>query len=183
MPLTGDLLGGLMPLSCDQEDVARQSPLHRALDGSAQPLVNGDYYAYVLISESTSSAPPDSALARKAKGRVRISGLGSAGAAGLDTPDVEFVPAELTMSAPGDTARIEVRPHSGGAEIDLLSFFASVDTTFFTVVDQDTSLPGIQPFKLNPTLSGIVLRDTLLVGVDSLNAGKYLLDLVSSLTI
>lgn len=156
----------------------RPARMTRALDGSAQPLTNGDYYAYVLIAESASAAPPDSALARRASGRVRISGLGPAGAAGLDTPDVEFVPAELTMSAPIDTARIEVRPHSGGAQVDLLSFFASVDTTFFTVVDQDASLPGIQPFKLNPQLSGIVLRDTLLVGVDSLNAGKYLLDLV-----
>ncbi|MFT5374101.1 MAG: hypothetical protein ACI906_000917 [Candidatus Latescibacterota bacterium] len=156
----------------------RPSRLSKARDGAVTPIVDGDYYAYIIVDEGAGSTPADSALAKRAPGRVRISGLGSSGAAGLETSVVEFVPSVLTLTTPRDTALIEIRPHSGGQSVDLLAFFASVDTTFFSVVDQDTSKGGIQPFKLNSALSGIALRDTLLVGADSVTAGKYLLDLV-----
>jgi len=156
----------------------RPSRLSANREGVAAPIVDGDYYAYVIVDEEAGSTPADSALAKRAPGLVRISGLGTSGASGLETSVVEFLPSVLTLSVPSDTALVEVRPHSGGQSIDLLAFFASVDTAFFSVVDQDTSKGGIQPFKLNPALTGIALRDTLLVGADSTTAGKFLLDLV-----
>ena len=155
----------------------RPARLTRSLDGQSTPLVNGEYHAYVIIADSDAEVPPDTALVRRVEGLIRIVGL-EAGAVGLETAVVEMVPAKLSMSVPGDTATVALRPHSGGAEIDLLSFFASVDTSFFSVVDQDRNQPGIQPFRINPLLTGLVLRDTLLVGADSLNVGNYLLDLI-----
>lgn len=156
----------------------RPSRLTKTRTGTAAPIADGDYFAYVVVSESAGATPADSALARRAPGRLRIGGLGAGGAAGLESAVVELLPAALTMGVPRDTALVEVRPNSGGKSVDLLAFFASVDTTFFSIVDQDTSKGGIQPFKLNSALSGIVLRDTLSAGADSLTAGKYLLDLV-----
>ena len=175
--------GSLATASILREDTAasfavRPARLTRSLDGGATPLTNGDYHAYVLIADADAAVPPDTALARRVEGRIRIEGLEDAGAIGLETAVVEMVPGQLSLSVPGDTATVALRPHSGGTEIDLLSFFASVDSSFFSVVDQDPSQPGIQPFRMNSLLNGLVLRDTLLVGVDSLNAGKYLLDLV-----
>ena len=175
--------GSLATASILREDTAasfavRPARLTRSLDGGATPLTNGDYHAYVLIADADAAVPPDTALARRVEGRIRIEGLEDAGAVGLETAVVEMVPGQLSLSVPGDTATVALRPHSGGTEIDLLSFFASVDSSFFSVVDQDLSQPGIQPFRMNSLLNGLVLRDTLLVGVDSLNAGKYLLDLV-----
>ena len=156
----------------------RPSRLTKTRAGSAAPITDGDYYVYVVISEGAGSTLADSALARRAPGRLRISGLGTGGAAGLESAVVELLPAALTLSVPSDTALVAVRPNSSGKSVDLLAFFASVDTAFFSVVDQDTSKGGIQPFKLNSALSGIVLRDTLTVGADSVTAGKYLLDFV-----
>ncbi len=156
----------------------RPARLTKTRAGSAVPIADGDYYVYVIVDEGAGSTPADSALARRAPGRVRIGGLGASGASGLAGSAVELLPAALTMSSPKDTALVEVRPRSSGQSVDLLAFFASVDTAFFSVVDQDTSKSGIQPFKLNSALGGIVLRDTLSAGADSLTAGKYLLDLV-----
>ncbi len=175
--------GSLLAATAISEDSTsafsvRPSRLQKTRDALATPIADGDYYIYVVIDEKGGATPADSSLAQRAPGLVRISGLGSAGAGGLAVPVIEMLPAELTLGAFGDTALVELRPHSGGTGIDLLSFFASVDTAFFSVVDQDTSSEGIQPFKLNPILNGIALRDTLLVGADSLTAGKWLLDLV-----
>lgn len=160
------------------EFAVRPARLTHALDGAQKALSNGEYYAYVLIAGADSEAIPDGALARRATGRVRIVGLEETGAVGLEAPALEMVPGDLTLSVPADTATIALRPHSGGVDVDLLSFFASVDSSFFRIVDQDTAQEGIQPFRINPLLSGLVLRDTLLVGTDSLSAGKYLLDLI-----
>ena len=56
--------------------------------------------------------------------------------------------------------------------------FLSLDTLFFSLVDQNTTLSGVQPFALSSGANGLTLTDTLTAGADSTTAGKWLLDLV-----
>ena len=176
--IDGSLAKGT-PLSEDliDEFAVRPSRLIADLEGAQVPMVNGDYVVYLVIDSGETQTPAGSSLAIQVPGSVRISNLGEGGAEGLSSPSLELLPADLAVTVPGDTTLIELRPHSGGMLVDLVTFFASVDTAFFEVVDQD-SAPGIQPFKLDSTLTGVTLRDTLLVGADSLSAGRWLLDLI-----
>ena len=155
----------------------RPAQLTADLTGASSPIVDGNYALYLIIDAGGSNPPADSSLAVQVPGAVQISGLPPGGAEGLGAPAMEILPANLTLAIHGDTTLFELRPHSNGHSVDLVSFFANVDTAFFNVVDQDTAA-GIQPFKLDSTLTGIALRDTLVVGADSLSAGKWLLDLI-----
>ena len=159
------------------EHSVRSALLINDLTGAASPIVDGKYAVYLIIDTQATNPPADASLAVRVPGVVQISGLPGSGAAGLVSPAIEVLPADLTLEVQGDTTLLELRPHSNGEAVDLLAFFARVDTAFFSVVDQDTA-SGVQPFKLDSTLTGIALRDTLLVGADSLSAGKWLLDLI-----
>lgn len=159
------------------EHSVRSALLINDLTGAASPIVDGQYAVYLIIDTQATNPPADASLAVRVPGVVQISGLPASGAAGLVSPAIEVLPADLTLEVQGDTTLLELRPHSNGEAVDLLAFFARVDTAFFSVVDQDTA-SGVQPFKLDSSLAGIALRDTLLVGADSLSAGKWLLDLI-----
>ena len=174
----GSLASG-SPLSEDSvgEYAVRPGLMTTDRMGAASPMVDGKYAIYLIIDSAATNPPADSSLALQVPGSVNISGLPTGGATGLAGPTMQMLPGNLTLTVQGDTTLLELRPHSNGQSVDLITFFANVDTTFFNVVDQD-SATGVQPFKLDSTLTGIALRDTLLVGADSLSAGKWLLDLI-----
>ena len=155
----------------------RPAQLVRDRTGAEQRLFDGGYALYLVIDPGAANPPTDSSLAVAVPGEIEISGLPGSGAGGLQAPAMELLPAEVSVTVPGDTTLFELRPHSNGQNVDLVAFFASVDTTFFDVVDQDTAA-GVQPFKLASSLTGIALRDTMLAGADSLSAGKWLVDLI-----
>ena len=166
-----------------REDVAsgfavRPARLQLALGGGANPVNDGDYYTYVVIDPTAASTPPAASLAIRAPGLVTIEGLGPAGAAGLDAPTIELLPGTRVVEANGDTTTLSVRPNTRGTTVDLVSVFLSLDTLFFNLVDQNTTLSGVQPFALSPGATGLTLTDTLKAGADSTTAGKWLMDLV-----
>jgi len=156
----------------------RPSRMLRDLGGADEPIGNGEYYVYVIIDAAKGAAPALDNRALRASGVVTITGFEQNGAAGLATPALEVLPANRDLSAGGDTARFEIRPNAGGRDVDLVAFFASVDTHLVQVVDQNEVQDGVQPFLLNPALAGLSLVDTLKAGVDSTTAGKWLLDLI-----
>ena len=173
-------VGAAAPLAADSVSTyaVRPARLVRGYDGSARPLTDGTYYAYVVLDSAGGAVPGDGSLARRAPGLITLSGLAPDGASGLAAPAIEVVPAHLTMEAPPDTAKLEIRPHSGGRVVDVISAFLSIDTILVTVLDQDTSQAGLQPFAVNADLPGLTLADTARVGTDTTNAGRWLLDLV-----
>ncbi len=156
----------------------RPARLQMGLGGEANPVNDGDYYAYVVIDPTASSSPPTTSVAIRAPGLVTIEGLGPAGAAGLDVPTIELLPGTTVAEANGDTTTLSVRPNTNGTTVDLVSVFLSLDTLFFSLVDQNTTLSGVQPFALSSGANGLTLTDTLTAGADSTTAGKWLLDLV-----
>jgi hypothetical protein len=162
----------------DSRFAVRPARLVRDLKGTATPLVEGSYYAYIVIDPSRSNPPVSTSRALQAPGLVTINALGADGAEGLVRPTIELVPADFQLMVSGDTALVEIRPNTDGKNVDLISLFASLDTTYLRVVDQDTAKAGIQPFAVDSTLSGLTLVDTLKAGADSTTAGKWLLDLV-----
>jgi len=175
----GSVAGGA-PLSEDQVSsfTARPARLVKDLDGGANPIVDGEYYVYVIIDPTAASPPPADSPAFRAPELVTLSGLQPDGATGLAAPALEILPGHFTAMMNGDTTTLEIRPHANGHRVDLVSCFMSLDTTFFRVLDQDTVASGVQPFAVNGILGGLTLRDTILAGADSTTAGKWLLDLV-----
>ena len=173
-------LAAATPLDEDTDSrfAVRPARLIKDLTGTATPLVEGSYYAYIVIDSSRTKPPLSTSRAVQVPGLVTINALGPDGAKGLVGPTIELVPADFQLMVSGDTALVEIRPNSAGENVDLISLFASLDTTYLRVVDQDATKAGIQPFAVDSTLSGLTLVDTLKAGADSTTVGKWLMDLV-----
>ncbi|MEE3234107.1 MAG: FlgD immunoglobulin-like domain containing protein [Candidatus Latescibacterota bacterium] len=168
----------LLTESSQQRFSVRPATLVKTMSCVQTSITDGDYYVYVVVDATLESQPNDEALARRAPGRVKITGLGPAGAVGLPRLNLEFLPATVNTGSSGDTVTVQIYPNTGGEEVDLITIFASVDTSLVRLVDQVSGQEGVQPFQLSSEATGMVLRDTLLSGQDSLYAGQYLLDLV-----
>ena len=156
----------------------RPARLQLDLSGNANPITNGDYYVYVVIDPTAATTPPTTSIAVRTQGQVRVEGLGTSGAIGLDAPTMELLPGSRTVEANGDTTTLFLRPNSNAVSVDLVSVFLSLDTLFFSVVDQNTTKGGVQPVALSSEVNGLTLIDTLKAGIDSTSSGRWLLDLV-----
>ena len=156
----------------------RPATLVKTMSCMQMPITDGDYYVYIVVDETLESLPNEKALALRAPGRIKITGLGPTGAIGLSGPNLEFLPAIVNAGSSGDTITVQIYPNTGGEEVDLVTIFASVDTSLIRIVDQVPGQTGVQPFKLSNDALGTVLRDTLQVIQDSLYAGQYLADLI-----
>ena len=168
----------LLTENSQQRFSVRPAALIKTMSCVPMSITDGDYYVYVVLDEGLEEQPNDEALARRAAGRVKVTGLGPAGAVGLPKPNLEFLPATVNAGSAGDTITVEIYPNTGGEEVDIVSIFASVDTSLIRLVDQIPGQAGIQPFQLSNEATGIVLRDTLFSSQDSMYAGQYLIDLV-----
>ena len=156
----------------------RPARLVRDDSGAANPIGDGLYETFVVIDPAAGAAPAADSPAYRAAGMVTLLGLQPDGATGLAAPTIELTPANAAATVNGDTVLLDVRPHSDGNEVDVVSAFISVDTMLVDIVDQDTTRAGTQPFAVNEALSGLTLFDTVTVGTDSVTIGKWLLDLV-----
>ena len=147
-------------------------------DGSSRPIVDGEYSIYVVIDPKGGAVPAADSPTQRAPGRVTIDGFGAAGATGLRAPALAVLPAHTTISTWRDTALFTIRPNTNGETVDVISVFLSVDTLLTSVVDQDTSQAGIQPFAVNSALAGQTLFDSVQAGTDTIVAGLWIMDLV-----
>lgn len=156
----------------------RPARLRVDLFGAANPIVDGEYSVWVVIDPAAGPTPATDSPAQRAPGQVAIDGLGAGGAAGLAGPALEVLPARVTIAAWRDTATFSLRPHTQGESVDVVSAFLSVDTLLASVVDQDSTRAGTQPFAVNPALGGLTLFDSVRVGSDTTVAGLWVMDLV-----
>ena len=156
----------------------RPARLVRNRSGTSDPLADGEYFVYVVIDPSGSTPPAAGSQALRAPGPVTIQGLAPEGAVGLAGPNIEVLPARTVMTVTADTMAFEIRPHSAGTTVDVVSAFFSIDTTFVRVVDQDATVSGVQPFSVNAAQPGLTLLNTHAAGLDSTTVGNWLLDLV-----
>jgi hypothetical protein len=154
----------------------RPARLQLQADGSASPIADGDYALYVVIDATGGAVPAADSPAQRTPGSVIIDGFGAAGAAGLAGPALEVLPGTATIATWRDTAVFTLRPNSNGESVDVVSVFLSVDTLLTSIVDQDTSQAGVQPFKVNSQLSGQTLFDSVKASTDSL--ALWVMDLV-----
>ena len=170
--------GTLLNEDSTSDFAVRPAQLVRSRSGAADPLTDGEYFVYIVIDSSASTPPADASQALRAAGLVTIQGLAPDGAVGLAGPVIEILPATTTMTVTSDTMAFEIRPHSAGSTIDLVSTFLSIDTTFVSIVDQDAVVSGIQPFAVSADQPGLTLFNTHQAGADSATVGNWLLDLV-----
>ncbi|MBT6144102.1 MAG: hypothetical protein HOH74_01655, partial [Gemmatimonadetes bacterium] len=138
---------------------------------------DGEYHAYIILDPSAAVTPAGSSVAYRVEGRITIDGLPE-GAAGLVRPAIEVLPARRTMETWRDTTSFAIHPQTDGLSVDVVSVFLSVDTLLTTIVDQDTSMAGVQPFSVASGLSGQTLFDSVKVATDSSLAGRWVMDLV-----
>lgn len=175
----GSLTSG-EPLS---EDVVtsfsvRAARLVKGLDGSDTPIADGDYSVFVVVDPAAGSTPAAASLALRAPGSIALEGFGQDQATGLAAPALELLPARSTVASRLDTSNLSVHPNSAGEDVDVVSVFLSMDTLLVSVVDQDSVLAGVQPFRVNPGLTGQTLFDSVRVGTSATGAATWELDLV-----
>lgn len=156
----------------------RPARLVSAADGSATPIVDGEYDVWIVIDETAGVTPAAASPTQRAPGMVTIDGFGSDGAIGLAAPALELLPARTTMEAWRDTAVFSIRPNTNGEAVDVVSVFLSVDTLLVNIVDQDTAQAGTQPFSVNADLAGQTLFDSVMAGADTTVSGLWVMDLV-----
>ncbi|MDP6982618.1 MAG: FlgD immunoglobulin-like domain containing protein [Candidatus Latescibacteria bacterium] len=157
---------------------ARPSRMIQTFDGQAIPLSDGEYHAYVVLDPGAGTDEPGpSSLVQRVPGRLTVDGLPT-GAVGLVRSAIEILPARRTMEAWRDTTTFAIHPHTDGETVDVVSVFISVDTLVTTVVDQDATTPGVQPFAVPSALAGQTLYDSVKVATDSSLAGRWVMDLV-----
>ena len=75
-----------------QKFIVRPATLLKNMSCEQLSISDGEYYAYIVVDETLGDSPKDHAVARRAPGRIKISGLGPNGANGLPNPNLEFLP-------------------------------------------------------------------------------------------
>ena len=129
------------------------------------------YYVYLCLSSTDATTEPaDADLIFKAPGTLTVSGMaGTPVAYGLEMTPTNAVVAE------GDTVTFSIYANANSATVKTMYAYISADTTYWTVVDQNTSTSGTQPFAIGAsyTSSKIVENDT---HGDAVTDGLYHLD-------
>jgi hypothetical protein len=173
-------LASAEPLSEDTQTRfdARPSLMTQTAYGEANPVSDGAYHAFLVLDPTAAtSEPDDKSLVRRVPGRINLDGL-SSGATGLVRSVIEVLPARRTMETWRDTTTFAIHPQTDGERVDVVAVFLSVDTLTTTIVDQDSTTAGVQPFATNSALAGQTLFDSVKVATDSSLAGRWVMDLV-----
>ena len=76
---------------------------------------------------------------------------------------IELLPQAFTMGTGGFVQMVEVLVNSGAESIDLVGATFSTDAQLLTVIDQDLSVEGIQPFTVSEGFSAPKLVTNTLV--------------------
>lgn len=129
----------------DHVDV-RPEHLVRSINGENPPQA-GDYYVYIAIEDGPSFGSHTKAW--RTRGRMRLASPASTGAA----PTFALAPQVFTLGTGTGRQQVDVLVSDGGRAVDLVQATLSVDGNRYSVVDQDTALEGLQPFRVGAAFS------------------------------
>ena len=127
-----------------------------------QPFQSGAYSVYIAIEDD--GRFNGETLTYRAQGQLIFSEqmVSDTNASTLKGP-IELLPQAFTMGTGGFVQTVEVLVNSGAESIDLVGATFSTDAQLLTVIDQDLSVEGIQPFTVSEGFSAPKLVTNTLV--------------------
>ncbi|MFH1570885.1 MAG: FlgD immunoglobulin-like domain containing protein, partial [Gemmatimonadota bacterium] len=128
----------------------RADHLRRSINGESPPQA-GDYYVYIAIEDGPSFGA--GSLAWRTPGRLRLNSPSTSAA----RPTFAATPQVFTVGAGGGRQSLDLLVNAAGKAADMVVATLAVDGRHFSVVDQDSSRPGTQPFRVGATFSGAKL--------------------------
>ena len=108
--------------------------------GSTNPRFGENVYinGYIDSIATGIGSQARKAVLSKAPGVLRVEGVDP-------IFSMELSPSS-SVAASGDTMNLEVLGNSQGSSVDLMAYHLDVPRRYFSVVDQDATTPGVQPF-------------------------------------